>query len=196
MGNKQKETNENKSNFKEHANKNLELYNSLISCIQKEDSDKELIYLLKNSLKCNNFFDKTILSIQVRYQNNEQVIKKLLKFIFKENNITNNKDEIVNNIINVINSYLKNKKEAIRNEFYFLSKLNLLLYESKEEQKLKKVLYRDSDKGKILISEHDDIEDFEHNNDDKFGLSHLKYDIDKFKTNVIQYLFIKKKNYI
>lgn len=196
MGNKQKETNENTSNFKEYIDKNLELYNSLISCIQKEDSDKELIYLLKNSLKCNNFFDKTILSIQVRYQNNEQVIKKLLKFIFKENNITNNKDEIVNNIINVINSYLKNKKEAIRNEFYFLSKLNLLLYESKEEQKLKKVLYRDSDKGKILISEHDDIEDFEHNNDDKFGLSHLKYDIDKFKTNVIQYLFIKKKNYI
>ena len=38
MGNKQKEKNDNISNFEEHTNKNLELYNSLISCIQKEDS--------------------------------------------------------------------------------------------------------------------------------------------------------------
>ena len=139
MGIKQKEKNENISNFREYANKNLELYNSLISCIQKEDSDKDIKYLFKNSLKYNNFLDNNIISIQVLYQNNEQIIKNLLKFIFKENNITNNKDEIVNIIINLISSILKKEKEIIRNEFYFISKLNLLLYEAKEEEKLKNV---------------------------------------------------------
>ena len=192
MGNKQKEINENKGNFREFANKNLEFYKSLISCIQKEDSDKELNYLLKNSLKYNNFFDNNILSIQVQYQDNEQIIQNLLKFILKENNITNNKDEIVNNIINTLNSILKNKKETIRNEFYFLSKLNLLLYEAEVEKKLKNALYQYPDKGKILISEHDDIEDFEHNSDDEINLNYSKCDIFHIKKKVIQYLLIKK----
>lgn len=41
---------------------------------------------------------------------------------------------------------------------------------------MKNVLCKYSDKGKILISEHDDIDDFEHNNDDEFVLNYSKCD--------------------
>ena len=149
-----------------------------MSYSQSEVDDKKLKKIIKNSIKFNNIFESNILPIQVYHQDNNEIIVNLLKFIINKMHITEKKEEIINKISNIINIVLKDEHEDIKNEFYFLSKINLIISEGKEEEKLTNILYKNSDKNKILVFPHDnsdDYQDIDNNNDNELDLQNCKW---------------------